>query len=346
MIVNPWSVSALTIDLLSAGLSAATAVQTGRLLLLSGGTLTNQEGQALTSREDRMYLTFWMGTVLLGIRFVAWPLFYLVLHSFIPEIEGAMCIFGTRNMLPVLTRFLELLKPTLFFVGLVWLALFRLERFSTQSGRGMVAGRMIGFFLLACSLLALVDSIGTAVLWIRSSAELSVSCCTTVTDIPSRFTVWMPVSLFGPAYEQPLWYLFFLLNLCTVGLLVYAWMRVRGARKPVFLLLPAALASLINCILTVISYIEVIAPRLMRLPFHHCLYCMVQKIMDAPVFVALFIVGTCAAVAAAFVWIFGRTWALKPPLLATVRGLLMIGFVCLSGSVFMISIHLLVPLIE
>jgi len=342
MIVNPWSVSALTIDLLSTGLAAATVVQTGRLLftIQAGKELT---GQGVTSSEDRMYLAFWMGAVLLGIRFLAWPLFYLVLHSFISEIEGAMCIFGTRNMLPVLTRSLELLKPLLFFFGLVWLVLFHLERFATGTGKGRKAGGIICALLLMCSLAALVDSTGSAILWLRSSSELSVSCCTTVTDIPSRFTVWMPVSLFGPAYEQPLWYLFFILNLLSLVLLISAWRRAEHRRLPMFSFSLVGLVSLVNCIVTVIAYIEVVAPRLMRLPFHHCIYCMVQKVADAPIFVAFFILGTCAATAVVPVWLLGRSWAKPKALFLAVRNLLMVGFLCLSGSVLMISVHLLIP---
>jgi hypothetical protein len=300
----------------------------------------------MTSREDRMYLAFWMGTILLAVRFLAWPLFYLVLHSFISEIEGAMCIFGTRNMLPILTRFIELLKPLLFFAGLVWLVLFRLERFATLSGKGARAGNFILAMLFLCSLLALVDSVASAVLWMRSSSELAVSCCTTVTDIPSRFTVWMPVSLFGPTYETPLWYLFFILNSLSAGLLVLAYRAADRMRSPLALFSLVGLVSMANCILTVIAYIEVIAPRLMRLPFHHCLYCMVQNVIDAPVFVALFIVGTCSAVAVFPVWLLARSWAGKEALVSAVRSLLMTGFLCLTGSVLMIALHLLVPLFQ
>jgi hypothetical protein len=345
MIVNPWSVSALTIDLLSTCLAVATVVQTGRLLftMQAGKELT---GQGVTSSEDKMYLAFWMGAVLLGIRFLAWPLFYLVLHSFIPEIEGAMCIFGTRNMLPILTRFIELLKPLLFFFGLVWIMLFRLERFATWTGKGRKAGGIVCALLLLCSLAALVDSIGSAALWMRSSSELSVSCCTTVTDIPSRFTVWMPVSLFGPAYEQPLWYLFFALNMVTACLLIFAWKRIEQVHSPLLLLSLTAMVAFANCVLTVIAYIEVVAPRLMRLPFHHCIYCMVQNVVDASIFVALFILGTCAAIATVPVWLLGRSWAKPKALFLAVRNLLMVGFLCLSGSVLMISIHLLIPFLD
>jgi len=341
MIVNPWTVSALTIDLLSAALAGATVVNAGRLLAgaRSGDRLS---GQSMTSREDRMYLVFWMGVVLLAVRFLAWPLLYLVLHSFISEIEGAMCIFGTRNMLPVLTRFLELLKPLLFFTGLVWLVLFRLERFATHAEKGARAAGFVLAMLLLCSLTALVDSVASAALWIRSAADLAVSCCTTVTDIPSRFTVWMPASLFGPAYQQPLWYLFFIVNGLAAALFVLAYRAVKRLQSPLALFSLVGLLSMANCVLTIIAYIEVIAPQLMRLPFHHCLYCMVQNVLDAPVFVTLFIVGTCSAVAVFPVWFLARSWAGRSALVSAVRGLLMTAFLCLSGSVVMIAVHLLV----
>ncbi len=342
MIINPWSVSALTIDLLSTALAGA-AVISGIRLLTADQSGEELSGQSVTSREDRMYLAFWLGAVLLAVRFLAWPLFYLVLHSFISEIEGAMCIFGTRNMLPVLTRFLELLKPLLFFTGLVWLVLFRLERFATLSGKSSPAGRFILAMFVLCSLTALVDSAASAVLWMRSSSELAVSCCTTVTDIPSRFTVWMPVSLFGPAYERPLWYLFFILNGLSATLLILAYRAVDRVRSPLVLYSLVGLLSLANCIVTVIAYIEVIAPELMRLPFHHCLYCMVQNVIDAPVFVALFIIGTCSAVAVFPVWLCARSWVRKDALVSAVQTLLLTGFLCLSGSVLMITLHLLVP---
>ena len=174
MIINPLSVAALTVDGLSLGLAGVTAAGALAMLPALGKAITT--GERLTLQENRLYLLFWMGAVLLLLRFAAWPLFYFTLHSFIPEIEGAMCIFGARNLLPTLTRVLELVKPLLFFLGLIWLVLFRFERFAYKQESDSRKGQNRVFFLLLfCSLAALVDSGGSVWLWLQSSAELAVS---------------------------------------------------------------------------------------------------------------------------------------------------------------------------
>ncbi len=339
MIVNPWSITGAVVDLLSSGLALSTVGLSGHLLLHIPGR--NAAGEQVSMQENRLYLVFWMGCVLLLIRALAWPFFYLVLHSFVSEVQGTMCIFGVRNLMPRLTRFLELIKPLLFFLGLVWLVLFRLERtgeYDQEAGR---RGRLIILvLLLASALTGCADSLGSLLLWIRSSAELAVSCCTTVTDIPSRFTVWIPLSLFGPAYERPLWYGYFA---STVLVLLLAWMSRLYLDRRGFsarLMAATAMAGLLNAVVTVLATIEVIAPMLMQLPFHHCLYCMLQKVADAPLFAGLFVVATCCVCAVFPVWLLARSWSAPGPLQRTLTLLLDTGCLALAGSLLMVCVHL------
>jgi len=339
MIVNPWSVSALTVDTLSAGLAAMTLFNATRLLFSTSGKNLPPEG--LTKVEDQLYLLFWMGVVLLMLRFLAWPLFYLVLHSFVPEVQGAMCIFGTRNLLPTLTRSLEILKPLLFFFGIIWLILFKLERFDSQHRDSRRGQRNSLILLFLCVIAAAMDSGASAVLWVKSSAELAVSCCTTITDIPTRFTVWMPESLLGPAYNRPLWISYFVGNGLVIGFSGLVYTKSWTKRFHPFLYLNLALLAVINCSLTVVAYIEVVAPQLMRLPFHHCLYCMIQKIPDASFFVGLFALGTCVAAAVLPVYLMAESWAEKNALLKSVRKLCATAVLCLSGSLLMVATHLI-----
>ncbi len=338
MIVNPWSVVALTLDGASFGLAAVTTVMGGKLFVRVGAS--GLTGDQVQQREDRLYLVFWMGVVLLLVRFMAWPYFYLVLHSFIPEIEGAMCIFGTRNLLPRLTRFLEVAKPLLFVVGLVWLLLFRLERFYTTRQTGVASRRGL-LLLLLCSVLALVESGGSAWLWMRASGDLAVSCCTTITDIPSRFTVWMPEALFGTEYDQVLWGVYYGGNLVMVGLLIFVLLLLALHRGGVaWGLATVFMGAVANVVLTVMAAIEVLAPRLMHLPFHHCLYCLVQNVADAPLFAALFIVGTSCCLAGWPLWLLARSWAAGAPLLRMERRLMQTACLFLAGSLVMITVHL------
>ncbi|MEN8191076.1 MAG: hypothetical protein ABFS19_14610, partial [Thermodesulfobacteriota bacterium] len=202
MIVNPWTVSCLSLDALSSGVGlAALALGAKQLAVITAGR-SEESGESTAREEDHLYLLFWLGAVFLVMRFLAWPLFYLSLHSIVDEVIGAMCIFGTRNLLPTLTRVIELIKPLLFYCGLVWLILFRLERFDCKAGQNK-KGRITSLLLLiVCLVVGLVESTGSVILWIMTDPELAVSCCTTITDIPSRFTVWVPQALFGPGFSS------------------------------------------------------------------------------------------------------------------------------------------------
>lgn len=339
MIVNPWTVSSLSLDIASAGLGLIAAVAAGNQFRTTTKCLP-ETGERLAESEDRLYLLFWIGAVFLFLRFLAWPLFYFSLHSIIPEVAGAMCIFGTRNLQPVLTKTLELVKPLLFFTGLVWLLVFRLERFFYQSGSGSKARKSSLLLLSFCLIAGLVDSIGSAILWIQSDAELAVSCCTTITDIPSRFTVWVPTSLFGHDYYPLLWGLFYGSNilLICIALLLLRKVTKGGTKHRLFFSLLTL--ALLNTTIGLFAFIEVIAPQLMNLPFHHCLYCMVQNVMDAPVFVALFIAGNAFLGAIFPVHLLTASWAEKTHLNLLTRKLLFFGVLFLSGNLLMITTHI------
>lgn len=98
---------------------------------------------------------------------------------------------------------------------------------------------------------------------------------------------------------------------------------------------------LLNCVIGIFAFIEVIAPHVMNLPFHHCLYCLVQKTLDAPVFVALFVLGNSMIAALFPVWLLSKEWAEKRTLTTLLCQLLLIGTLCLGGSLLMITTHLL-----
>lgn len=339
MIVNPWTVSSLSLDIASAGLAIIASVGAVKQFRTTIKRLP-ETGERLAESEDRLYLLFWIGAVFLFLRFLAWPLFYFSLHSIIPEVTGAMCIFGTRNLQPVLTRILEISKPILFFSGLVWLLVFRLERFFYQAGSGAKARKSSLSLLTFCLAAGLIDSIGSAALWIRSNAELAVSCCTTITDIPSRFTVWIPTSLLGHEYQALLWGLFYGSNilLIVVALLMSGQIGRNRIQLPFFFFL--LLLALINTTIGLFAFIEVIAPELMNLPFHHCMYCMIQNVMDAPVFVTLFVAGNALLAAIFFVRLLAADWAETEHLCALTKKLLLFGALFLGGNLIMITTHI------
>ncbi len=341
MIVNPYSVSALTIDTVSFGLALAGFVKTIRQIpgCFSKTSLT---GELITKRENQLYLLFWLGTVLLFIRLLSWPFFYLVLHSFVPGVTGAMCIFGATKLLPALTLFLEIIKPLLFFLGMLWLFIFGLERLnrrSTVADGGAVATMLV--LLLICTLTALVESGGSVILWVKSSAELAVSCCTTITDIPNRFTVWVPESLLGSEYEYPLLIGYYTVNTFLVVLGGVTWVRLKRAKIAPFQLFLLSVSSLLAAGVTLLAMIELIAPDVMGLSFHHCLYCFVQETLDGALILVLLLIGSFLFAVLMPVYLLAKSWTERRLLESVFGWCLGIGIICLSGSLVMVSVHLL-----
>ena len=47
-----------------------------------------------------MHLATLVAVVCLVLLVIGWPLFYAMLDSFVPEIPGAMCIYGVTRVMP------------------------------------------------------------------------------------------------------------------------------------------------------------------------------------------------------------------------------------------------------
>src|SRR5262249_30171685 len=88
--------------------------------------------------EGRTHLLFLLAFLLLGLNIACWPLFYLLLQSYVGEVRGAMCIYGVLRVgtgtigpsrfLPGLVQALQLTKPALVFLSGAWLVLYLLNR--------------------------------------------------------------------------------------------------------------------------------------------------------------------------------------------------------------------------
>jgi hypothetical protein len=288
-----------------------------------------------TLLEDRSYLVLLIIVILLMIRLINWPFFYATLQSFIPDIEGAMCMFGVTQVKPSLTRFLEFLKPITFFLIGGWLILHFLDRATKTSPlmrRKLLLLFIIGLFVLS-------DSIGDILLMIRIGPESLVSCCTTVTDISNRPTRTTPESIFGPEYARSLQSLFFITHLALMGFIGVS-LKFKIFRRPILGLL--FLLSLLDAIFFLLSQIEVFAPAMMHLPFHHCLYCLWQYVPDSILLFALFSLGTFSVGWGFTTALFGRHGETADLLPVHLKKLYSFAFFFLSASLIMLLIHLLV----
>jgi len=332
MILNALSITMIFLGVLSILLTIWGGISSLILYRRWGRPSTPEEK---TSLEDRSYLILLIMVIVLVVRLINWPLFYVTLQSFISDIEGAMCIFGVTQVKPSLTRFLELLKPIAFFLIGGWLILHVLDR-ATKTSPLM---RRKLFLLSIISLLVLIDSLGDIFLILGIAPESLVSCCTTITDILNRPTRTTPESIFGPEYAWPLQAFFFITHLALIGFIGVS-LKFKTFRKPILGLL--FLFSFLNAILFLLSQIEVFAPAMMHLPFHHCLYCLWQYVPDSIVMYLLFILGIFSVGWGFTTELFGTHGETADLLPIYLRKIYWFAFFFLSASLVMLIIHLLV----
>ncbi|PIV24047.1 MAG: hypothetical protein COS40_02860 [Deltaproteobacteria bacterium CG03_land_8_20_14_0_80_45_14] len=332
MILNALSITMIFIGALSALLAIWGGISSLILYRKWKRTATPEEK---TSLEDRSYLVLLIMVIVLLIRLINWPLFYVTLQSFISDIEGAMCIFGVTQVKVGLTRFLEFLKPTNFFLIGGWLMLHVLDRATKTSP--LMRKKLL--LLSIISLFVLIDSMGDIFLMIGIAPESLVSCCTTVTDILNRPTRTTPESIFGPEYAQSLQVLFFITHLALMGF-IGVTLKFRIFRRLILGLL--SLFAVLNAFVFLLSQIEVFAPRMMHLPFHHCLYCLWQYVPDSIVMFLLFILGTFSVGWGFTTELFGRQGEAADLLPGYLRKIYWFAFFFLSAFLIMLIIHLLV----
>jgi len=331
MILNALSIILIFIGVLSALLAIWGGISS---LILYRKWKRPSRPEEKTSLEDRSYLVLLIMVIVLLIRLINWPLFYVTLQSFISDIEGAMCIFGVTQVKVGLTRFLEFLKPTNFFLIGGWLILHFLDRATKTSPlmrKKLLLLSIIGLFVL-------IDSLGDIFLILGIAPESLVSCCTTVTDILNRPTRTTPESILGPEYAQSLQVLFFITHLALMGFIGVS-LKFRIFRRLILGLL--FLFAILNAFVFLLSQIEVFAPRMMHLPFHHCLYCLWQYVPDSIAMYLFFILGTFSVGWGFTTELFGKIGEASDLLPNYLRKIYWFAFFFLSAFLIMLIIHLL-----
>jgi len=338
MILNALSITMIFIGALSALLAIWGGISS---LILYRKWERPSRPEEKTSLEDRSYLVFLIMVIVLLIRLINWPLFYGTLQSFIHDIEGAMCIFGVTQVKVSLTRFLEFLKPITFFLIGGWLILHILDR-ATKTSPLM---RRKLFLLSIISLLVLIDSLGDIFLILGIAPESLVSCCTTITDILNRPTRTTPEAFFGPEYAHPLQVLFFITHLALIGIigitLKYKTLEITFLRRRLILGL-LFLFAILNAFIFLLSQVEIFAPRMMHLPFHHCLYCLWQYVPDSIAMYLFFILGTFSVGWGFTTDLFGKIGEASDLLPNYLRKIYWFAFFFLSAALIILVTHLLV----
>lgn len=289
--------------------------------------------------EKRSHLVLLVAVVVLGIRLLNWPLFYATLQSFVPDIDGAMCIFGVTQVKRTLTGISEIIKPIAFFLVGGWLLIHTLDQKTETSP---LMGRKL-FFLSATAVVVVAESLLDVVLMLKIAPGTLVSCCTTVTDILDRPTRLVPQSTLGPGYASILGYGYYVGNILLLAILVVLIWRLKPESYPKWqrsVLGFLFLLAILNGALFVLTQIEVHAPKIMALPYHHCLYCLWQYVPDTIFMYLFFVLGTCAVGWAFLLDLVGRTRETMDLLYRHIRMLYGFSVFCFAASMVMNTVHL------
>ncbi len=333
MIVNTYSI----LMLFMAGLGVVLSVGLMGTAFWAAWRMRAGGGQQQASRaEQSVDLARLVAVVCLLTLVIGWPLFYAMLNSFVPEIPGAMCIYGVTRVMPRMVTLIQVAQPTVVFLLGAWLLLDLIWR---RSGRP--AGRIRGMVALAAVAAVVAAAHGTELYYVVHMESLNeVSCCSsygeaagTKLEAPSYYLPWV---LPGPARRLVLGTLFFAgIPLLAVWLLVRSGRRTCGHGLRAVCENTGLLAASVG--LGWVSWqelSEVVAPLLMRLPFHHCVYCLVSggRAPESLLIVVGLGIGLYAAGWAAVLGM-ALPWVGSPAGLVVHRRVCVLGAAALLGSV-------------
>ncbi len=349
MILNTYAILDAFVSLLRLGVGLAVlwlglAALRGWAGARASPEIVGEERKAL---EDRCYLLFLLAGLLLALNVLSWPLFYLLLQSYVPEWPGVMCIYGVTRIgagslgssryLPGLLTALQVMKPGLIFLSGAWFVLYLVNRATSTAP---LTGRVL-FVLLAAGLLAVADA-GAELTYLaipKKEQFLSGGCCTAVFDGDQRSSRFLPQARAG---EQDVPWLYAAYYAVNGGMVVALAAAVRASRRrlPAGGLAPLLLGALLSLAVNAVFLVEVAAPRLLHLPYHHCPYDLVPRAPESLAAVALFLGGSFAVGWACVVGWLGRAAEARPLLPGAVGQLLHLGCLCYLGSVVMLSVEL------
>lgn len=303
-------------------------------------------GEDAEKREARSHLVLLLAAILLGLNVLSWPIYYLLLQSYVPEWPGVMCIYGVTRIgagsigvsrfLPGLVTTLQATKPALVFLSGAWFVLHLIDR---RTRTAPLTGRVL-LVLLTSVLLAVGDAAAeVAYLAIPKKEQfLSAGCCTGTFAEEARASRFLPETWVEENAAPWLYGAYYAVNAGMVLVLAVYMRRLR--RFATVWLTPMALAAVLATVVNALFLIEAAAPRLLHLPNHHCVYDLVLRAPESLAAVVLFLGGSFAI---GWAWVaewLGDGPETRPFLQETVGRLLYLGFLGYIGSTVILSVEL------
>ncbi len=345
MILNAYAVLDAFVSLLRLGLGLA-------VLVLGFFTWRTWSRQAATSEgqeklENRGHLLLLLAANLLWLNVLSWPIFYLLLQSYVPEWPDVMCIygvtrigtgsFGVSRFLPPLVMILQGLKPALVFFSGAWFVLHLINR---RTRTAPLMGRVL-LVLTASGLLAVTDaSAEIAYLGIPKKEQfLSAGCCTGLVDEEAGTSRFLPKTLVGENERPWLYAAYYTVNL---GMMLVLAISIRLCRRHLSMkgMMLLALGTVLSLAVNALFLVEAAAPRLIHMPNHHCVYDLVPRAPESLAALALFLVGSFSIGWACVARWLGEGPETRPFLPETEGRLLYLGFLGYMGSLLILSVEL------
>ncbi|MBT8484110.1 MAG: hypothetical protein HKO59_12300 [Phycisphaerales bacterium] len=327
MIVNVWTITAGFL----AVVGAALAVLAG---LVAIQTIRGVKGAERTRREwleDRGHLLTLLVGVLALVRLVAWPHFYLLLESYVPDLAayGVMCVFGVTRIEPELVRLLQWGKPVLL-AGLGFWWVLGLADADATTTRPL---RVRTWLTIPLALGVLVECGIELIYLLREKVGQPVTCCARFRDTEAAAISDNLSPLYGLSVQTPAVTVVAYVAGSLLVAVAATWLSRRPRPAPVAAwLLVAGVA--VSLLLTHWAWVDVVAPRVLRLPYHHCTY---ELLTD-----------TIALGPAAVLTIFGHVAVVMPPWLAIAGAqsprwdgrLYRTGAIAIVSSLVIVGLHL------
>jgi hypothetical protein len=298
--------------------------------------------------EEHGYLLFLLAFLLLGLNVASWPILYLLLQSYVPEWPGVMCIYGVKQIgtgtvgvaqyLPILVKALQVAKPALVFLSGAWFVLYLVNR---RSRTAPLFGRVITLLVLL-GMLALADAaIEVGYLAIPKREEfLSAGCCTEAFEGDRQSSRFLPTALLQEGYQPWLYAIYYGVNGGMV-LALFSYLLRGPSHQASSWLGVLLLAAVISIPVNALFLIEIAAPALLHLPYHHCPYDLVPQVPESLLAIALFFAGCFAVGWACIVAWFGNVEETSRFLPGMINKLLGLALLCYLASLVMISVELM-----
>jgi hypothetical protein len=348
MILNAYAVLAAFVSALTLFLG---------LLLMGLGLVAwracgpNLSPEARKQLEDRVALLFLSAFALVGLNLISWPLLYLLLQSYVPQMQllgqHMMCIYGvtqfgtgstgSARFLPDLLRTLQLTKPALVFCGGAWFVLYVVNRRSRTASilpRVLVAVVVLGA-------LAEVDAAaeGAYLLIPKREDSPDVGCCAGAFDRADRGLRFLPKGVVGARAVPWLRASYYGINAALALGLLASLCRLKSRPRTGGLAVLLA-GALLAVPVAGLFLIEIAAPRLLGWPEHHCPYDLIPRVPESIISVGLFLWGTFSVGWACVVAWAGSCAETRPFLVEQVRRLLWTALCCYVGSCVMLTVEL------